>query len=115
MGKGITEYLPVPYTNLRDSYHPPTHRRSFVHATWTTAFGGPAALIAMMQHEFVTRRGWLTNSRFLDLVGVTNLIPGPNSTEMALHLGRERAGWIGLTGAGIAFIMPASILMTGLA
>ena len=69
----------------------------------------------MMQHEFVTRRGWLTNRRFLDLMGVTNLIPGPNSTEMALHIGRERGGWIGLIGAGIAFIMPASILMTGLA
>ncbi|MDE2767283.1 MAG: chromate transporter, partial [Chloroflexota bacterium] len=69
-----------------------------------TAFGGPAAHIAMMRHEFVTRREWLTDRRFLDLLGVTNLIPGPNSTEMAIHLGRERAGWRGLVGAGVAFI-----------
>ncbi len=80
-----------------------------------TAFGGPAAHIAMMRHEFVTRREWLTDRRFLDLLGVTNLIPGPNSTEMAIHLGRERAGWRGLAGAGIAFIAPAAVMVTVLA
>jgi chromate transporter len=80
-----------------------------------TAFGGPAAHIAMMRHEFVTRRGWLTDRRFLDLLGVTNLIPGPNSTEMAIHLGRERAGWRGLAGAGIAFIAPAAVMVSALA
>lgn len=80
-----------------------------------TAFGGPAAHIAMMRHEFVTRREWLTDRRFLDLLGVTNLIPGPNSTEMAIHLGRERAGWRGLLGAGIAFIAPAAVMVSVLA
>ena len=80
-----------------------------------TAFGGPAAHVAMMRHEFVTRRRWLTDRRFLDLLGVTNLIPGPNSTEMAIQLGRERAGWRGLAGAGIAFIAPAAVMVTVLA
>lgn len=80
-----------------------------------TAFGGPAAHIAMMRHEFVTRRAWLTDRRFLDLLGVTNLIPGPNSTEMAIHLGRERAGWRGLVGAGVAFIAPAAVMVSVLA
>lgn len=80
-----------------------------------TAFGGPAAHIAMMRHEFVTRRRWLTDRRFLDLLGVTNLIPGPNSTEMAIHLGRERAGWLGLAGAGVAFIAPAAVMVSVLA
>ena len=80
-----------------------------------TAFGGPAAHIAMMRHEFVTRREWLTDRRFLDLLGVTNLIPGPNSTEMAIHLGRERAGWRGLVGAGVAFIAPAAVMVSVLA
>lgn len=69
----------------------------------------------MMRHEFVTRRKWLTDRRFLDLLGVTNLIPGPNSTEMAIHLGRERAGWWGLVGAGVAFIAPAAVMVTALA
>ncbi len=68
-----------------------------------------------MRHEFVTRRRWLTDRRFLDLLGVTNLIPGPNSTEMAIHLGRERAGWRGLAGAGIAFIAPAAVMVSVLA
>ena len=61
-----------------------------------TAFGGPAAHIAMMQDEVVRRRGWLTEERFLDLLGATNLIPGPNSTEMAIHIGWERRRWAGL-------------------
>ncbi len=58
----------------------------------TTAFGGPAAHIAMMQTEVVDRRGWMTREHFFDLVGATNLIPGPNSTELAIHIGRERRG-----------------------
>jgi len=70
-------------------------------------FGGPAAHIAMMEDELVRRRGWLTRERFLDLLGATNLIPGPNSTEMAIHIGRERAGWRGLLIAGACFILPA--------
>ena len=73
-----------------------------------TAFGGPAAHIAMLRHEVVERSQWLSNGRFLDLMGVTNLIPGPNSTEMVMHIGRERAGWKGLVAAGSAFILPAA-------
>jgi len=70
-------------------------------------FGGPAAHIAMMEDETVTRRGWMSRDRFLDLVGATNLIPGPNSTEMAIHVGYIRAGWRGLIVAGTCFIFPA--------
>jgi chromate transporter len=77
-----------------------------------TAFGGPAAHIAMMQDEAVRRRRWLTEERFLDLLGATNLIPGPNSTEMAIHIGWERRRWAGLIIAGTAFILPA-MLITG--
>lgn len=76
-------------------------------------FGGPAAHIALMQQEVVTRRQWMTAQHFLDLVGATNLIPGPNSTEMAMHIGRERAGAKGLIVAGACFILPAAII-TGL-
>ena len=74
------------------------------------AFGGPAAHIAMMEDEVVTKRKWITRQHFLDLVGATNLIPGPNSTEMTIHCGHERAGWKGLFVAGISFIFPAVIL-----
>jgi chromate transporter len=77
-----------------------------------TAFGGPAAHIAMMQDEVVRRRRWLHEERFLDLLGATNLIPGPNSTEMAIHIGWERRRWAGLVVAGAAFIVPA-MMMTG--
>jgi len=71
------------------------------------AFGGPAAHIAMMEDEVVKRRHWITHEHFLDLLGVTNLIPGPNSTEMAIHIGLVRAGWRGLVIAGVCFIVPA--------
>ena len=77
-----------------------------------TGFGGPAAHIAMMRAEIVTKRKWLTEQHFLDLIGATNLIPGPNSTEMAIHIGHERAGWKGLIVAGLCFILPA-VLITG--
>lgn len=70
-------------------------------------FGGPAAHISMMQEEVVRKRKWFTEQHFLDLVGATNLIPGPNSTEMAIHIGREKAGWKGLIVAGMCFILPA--------
>lgn len=76
-------------------------------------FGGPAAHIALMQQEVVTRRQWMEAQHFLDLVGATNLIPGPNSTEMAMHIGRERAGGKGLVIAGLCFILPA-VIITGL-
>jgi chromate transporter len=75
-----------------------------------TAFGGPAAHIGMMEDEVVTRRGWLSRQHFLDLVGATSLIPGPNSTEMTMHIGYERAGWRGLAVAGSLFILPAAVL-----
>lgn len=77
-----------------------------------TAFGGPAAHIAIMHDEVVNRRKWLIEERFIDLLGATNLIPGPNSTEMALHIGWERRRWAGLVVAGLAFIVPA-VLITG--
>ena len=71
-----------------------------------TSFGGPAAHIAMMEEEVVRRRGWLTREEFLDLLGAANLIPGPNSTEMAIHIGHRVAGWPGLLVAGVCFILP---------
>ncbi|HXF63584.1 MAG TPA: chromate transporter [Caldilineaceae bacterium] len=80
-----------------------------------TAFGGPAAHIAMMHDEVVQRRRWMTDQHFLDLVGATNLIPGPNSTEMAIHVGYERAGWRGLIAAGVCFILPAALMVLALA
>jgi len=76
-------------------------------------FGGPAAHIAMMQREVVDQRKWLSEQHFLDLIGVTNLIPGPNSTEMAIHIGYEKGGWKGLIIAGLCFIIPA-VLITGI-
>jgi chromate transporter len=80
-----------------------------------TAFGGPAAHIAMMEDEVVRRRAWLSREEFLDLVGATNLIPGPNSTEMAIHVGHRRAGWRGLVVAGLCFIAPAMAIVWVLA
>lgn len=79
-----------------------------------TAFGGPAAHVALMEHEVVTRRGWMSRERFLDLLAATNLIPGPNSTEMAIHVGLL-AGWAGFVVAGVCFILPAALLTTLLA
>ena len=80
-----------------------------------TAFGGPAAHVALMEEELVRRRNWVSLEEFLDLLGITNLIPGPNSTEMALFLGQRRAGLPGLLAAGFAFILPAAVLTGGLA
>ncbi|MGB3668651.1 MAG: chromate efflux transporter, partial [Phormidesmis sp.] len=77
----------------------------------TVAFGGPAAHVAMMDDEVVKRRQWMSRESLLDLMGVTNLLPGPNSTELAIHVGYERAGWPGLFVAGICFILPALGLM----
>jgi chromate transporter len=75
-----------------------------------TAFGGPAAHVAMMEEEVVRRRGWLKREEFLDLLGATNLIPGPNSTELAIFIGYKRAGWRGLVLGGVCFILPASVI-----
>jgi chromate transporter len=81
----------------------------------TIAFGGPAAHIAMMEDEVVRRRGWLTREQFLDYLGATNLIPGPNSTEMAIHIGYGRRRWPGLIVAGVCFILPAALIVSGFA
>jgi chromate transporter len=81
----------------------------------TLGFGGPAAHIAMMEDEVVRRRRWLTREKFLDLLGATNLIPGPNSTELAIHIGHRQAGWPGLIVAGVAFILPAALIVTAFA
>src|SRR5216684_2145495 len=81
----------------------------------TIAFGGPAAHIAMMEDEVVRRRRWLTRERFLDMVGACNLIPGPNSTEMAIHIGHQQAGFTGLLVAGACFIIPATVITLGVA
>lgn len=79
-----------------------------------TAFGGPAAHIALMDEECVRRRGWMTRAQFLDVLGAANLIPGPTSTELAMHAGFHRAGWAGLVVAGICFIVPAALIVGGL-
>src|ERR1700757_4797747 len=79
------------------------------------AYGGPAAHVAMMEEEFVCRRGWLTRERFLDLVGAVSLLPGPSSTELAIYLGEIRAALVGLILAGACFILPAAFLVAAVA
>src|SRR6266481_2466871 len=81
----------------------------------TTAFGGPAAHIAIMEDELVRRRKWLSREKFLDLLGASNLIPGPSSSELAIHIGYLRAGWMGLVVGGLCFILPAAILVACIA
>jgi chromate transporter len=81
----------------------------------TTAFGGPAAHIAMMEDELVRRRRWLSREKFLDLLGASNLIPGPSSSELAIHIGYLLCGWQGLIVAGICFILPAAIMVAAIA
>jgi chromate transporter len=76
-----------------------------------TAFGGPAAHIAMMEEEFVRRRSWVSHADFLDMLGASNLVPVPSSTEMAIHIGHQRAGWKGLVVAGVCFILPAMLIV----
>jgi len=73
-------------------------------------FGGPIAHIAMMNDEIVNRRRWMSREKLLDLFSITNLIPGPNSTELVIHIGYERAGWRGLLIAGSCFILPAMLI-----
>jgi chromate transporter len=80
-----------------------------------TAFGGPAAHVAMIEAEVVDRQQWLTREHLLDLYSLTNLLPGPNSTELVMQIGQERAGWKGLVVAGVSFILPAMIIVWGLA
>jgi chromate transporter len=81
----------------------------------TIGFGGPAAHIALMESEVVRKRNWLSREEFLDLLGATNLIPGPNSTEMAIHIGYRQAGFPGLLVAGACFILPATLIVTAIA
>ena len=81
----------------------------------TISFGGPAAHLGMMHEEVVRRRGWLSDPEFTDLLAITNLIPGPNSTEMAIHVGRKMAGWRGVIVAGVCFILPAALIVSVLA
>ncbi|MBZ5537074.1 MAG: chromate efflux transporter [Acidobacteriia bacterium] len=88
---------------------------SFFLRLGTTAFGGPAAHVAMMEDELVRRRAWLSRERFLDLLGASNLIPGPSSSELAIHIGYQRAGWRGLLTAGCCFILPAAAMVAALA
>lgn len=80
-----------------------------------TAFGGPAAHVALMQYEVVDKRGWLAREEFLDLYSATNFIPGPNSTELAIHIGYQRRGWAGLFVAGASFIVPAALIVSACA
>ncbi len=80
----------------------------------TISFGGPAAHIALMEQEVVNKRGWLSREHFLDLLAATNLVPGPNATEMAIHIGFLRAGWPGLFAGGLAFIVPAFLISLAL-
>jgi chromate transporter len=104
----------------KDAPPPPGRRGSLAEVALVflrlglTAFGGPAAHVALMEDEFVHRRGWLTREQFLDLLGAAQLIPGPNSTEVAIHLGYRRAGWLGLVVAGTCFILPAALLVAAL-
>jgi chromate transporter len=100
---------------------PETHRARILEVAGVflklglTAFGGPAVNVAMMHDEIVTRRKWVDEQHFLDLFGAANLIPGPTSTEMAIYLGVQRAGWIGLVLGGVCFILPAVLIVLGLA
>src|ERR1700688_4139592 len=80
-----------------------------------TACGGPAAHISIMEDELVRRRKWLSREKFLDLLGASNLIPGPSSSELAIHIGYLRAGWMGLIIGGVCFILPAALLVLGIA
>src|SRR4051794_36534242 len=79
------------------------------------AFGGPAAHVALMRRELVTERAWVTDQQLVDMLGAANLIPGPNSTELAMHMGAQRAGWKGLYVGGLAFIFPAVVFVLALA
>ena len=105
----VSEEISAPYSALSQAQK--QHRLKDLAAVFfrlgVVAFGGPAAHVAMMDDEIVKRRQWMSRENLLDLIGVTNLLPGPNSTELAIHIGYERAGWAGLFVAGSCFIFPA--------
>ncbi len=97
---------------MDDSGHTPTGELARIFSRLSVvSFGGPAAHIALMRDETVERRNWFSDQRFLDMVGITSIIPGPNSTEMAMHIGHDRAGLRGLLVAGTSFILPASLIV----
>src|SRR5687768_15498991 len=108
-----------PMTQDQPTSPPPGGRLREVALLFTrlgfTAFGGPAAHVALMEDEVVRRRGWLDRQHFLDLVAAINFVPGPNSTELAIHLGLIRAGRAGLVVAGLCFIVPAVLIILPLA
>jgi chromate transporter len=105
---------------IRDGQPRPQRRRALAELAWvflrlgTIAFGGPAAHIAMIEEEVVRRRGWMTRDELMDLIGAANLIPGPTSTELAIHIGHRRAGWLGLIVAGTCFIVPAFLIVSAI-
>jgi chromate transporter len=103
----------IPYTELNSAQRQQRLKElaSVFLKLGTIAFGGPAAHIALMDDEVVQRRRWMSHEKLLDLLGVTNLLPGPNSTELAIHIGYERAGWRGLFVAGSCFILPAMTIV----
>ena len=107
----------LPETNNKERHDTKQHKQrlrelaTVFFRLGTVAFGGPAAHIAMMDDEVVKRRQWMSREKLLDLIGVTNLLPGPNSTELAIHIGYEQAGWRGLFVAGSCFILPAMTLV----
>jgi chromate transporter len=103
--------MPDNVVPARDTRSPLTEIALLFLKLGTTAFGGPAAHIAMMDEEVVRRRHWLSEQEFLDYLSAVNFIPGPNSTEMAIHIGHRRGGWPGLIVAGICFIVPAALLV----
>jgi chromate transporter len=114
--------VPVSDNSAADSSGPPRSRNgslgelaAFFLRLGTTAFGGPAAHIALMEDELVRRRGWLSREKFLDLLGASNLIPGPSSSELAIHIGYQRAGFAGLLVAGACFILPAFAMVSACA
>src|SRR5689334_18844064 len=98
-----------------DTAHPLSELARLFLRLGTTAFGGPAAHIALMEDEVVRRRAWMTREEFLEYLAAVNLIPGPNSTELALYVGHRRGGWPGLLVAGVAFIVPAASMVTAIA
>ncbi len=99
---------------MNQSQPTPTDLKEIAHAflkLGSTAFGGPAAHLSMMEEQFVRRKKWIRHEELMDLIGAANLIPGPNSTEVAIHIGYKLAGWKGLLVAGISFILPAFLLV----
>jgi chromate transporter len=107
--------MPTAQTSTKPARHELSELALLFLRLGATAFGGPAAHIAIMENEFVRRRRWVSSERFLDLLGAANLIPGPSSTELAIFIGYERCGWLGLLVGGACFILPAATLVAALA